>query len=65
VPVVEYSPARVKRSITGNGAATKERVGDMVARALAVEGQVATDAADALAVALCHLQSERTLRVCV
>jgi len=65
VPVIEYSPASVKRSITGNGAATKERVGDMVARALGVRETVATDAADALAVALCHLQNDRVLRVCV
>jgi crossover junction endodeoxyribonuclease RuvC len=65
IPVIEYSPARVKRSITGHGAATKERVGDMVARTLAVHEPVPTDAADALAVALCHLQHDRVLRVCV
>ena len=37
----------------------------MFARALTMKGPVAGDAADALAVALCHLQSERVLRVCV
>lgn len=55
IPVVEYAPRRVKKSITGRGTATKEQVAAMLPRIL--EGAVlptSSDATDALAVALCH-----------
>jgi crossover junction endodeoxyribonuclease RuvC len=61
--VVEYPPATVKRAITGHGAADKHSVGGMVARLLRISFEVPEDAADALAVALCHLESHRPLRV--
>jgi crossover junction endodeoxyribonuclease RuvC len=61
--VVEYPPATVKRAITGHGAADKQSVGSMVARLLRTAPEVSEDAADALAVALCHLESHRPLRV--
>jgi crossover junction endodeoxyribonuclease RuvC len=55
VPVVEYAPAAVKRSLTGNGGASKSQVRFMVRRMLALEAAPALDASDALAVALAHL----------
>jgi len=53
--VTEYSPKKVKQSITGNGNADKEQVWRMLQRILQLEEQPAYfDATDALAVALCH-----------
>jgi crossover junction endodeoxyribonuclease RuvC len=58
--VVEYSPATVKKAVTGNGRASKAQVQGMVYRLLggATAGGSA-DAADALAVALCHAVTAR------
>jgi crossover junction endodeoxyribonuclease RuvC len=54
LPVFEYPPATVKRTVAGNGAAQKTQVSAMV-RALCRLKQVPTlDASDALAVAICH-----------
>ncbi len=57
VPVFEYAPQALKRSVTGNGAASKRQVQGMVRRLLQLETTPAADAADALALALCHAQS--------
>ena len=55
LPVFEYSPAEVKKALTGSGRADKEQVQDMVRRLLALGGpRVAADASDALALAICH-----------
>lgn len=55
IPVVEYAPKRVKKSITGRGAATKEQVAAMLLSILRLEAlPKSTDATDAVAVALCH-----------
>lgn len=55
LPVQAYPPATVKLEVTGSGRAEKEQVAYMVARQLGLPGQgQAGDAADALAVALCH-----------
>jgi crossover junction endodeoxyribonuclease RuvC len=58
--VHEYSPNEVKLAVTGDGAATKAAVASLVARRLAV-GTLGgpADVADALAVAICHLQQAR------
>ncbi|MBI3314076.1 MAG: crossover junction endodeoxyribonuclease RuvC [Candidatus Omnitrophica bacterium] len=61
IDVVEYPPARVKESVTGNGRATKEQMQLMVQRLLHLESLPASDAADALAVALCHVHSSKKL----
>lgn len=53
--VVEYPPARIKQAICGNGAARKEQMQYMVSRLLKLDKEPQQDAADALAVALCHL----------
>jgi len=56
VPVVEYSPAMIKKAVTGRGAALKPQVGFMVARLLQLaESPRPADAADGVAVALTHL----------
>lgn len=53
--VTEYSPKKVKQSITGNGNADKDQVWKMLQRILHLEEKPAFfDATDALAVALCH-----------
>lgn len=58
VAVVEYTPATVKKAVTGNGRATKEQVRRMVRRLLGhALPQASLDATDALAVALCHASS--------
>lgn len=55
VPVFEYSPAEVKNAIAGTGRATKEQVQYMVQRLLRLRTPPApADAADGVAVALCH-----------
>lgn len=54
MPVMEYSARQVKQSVVGNGAAKKEQVQYMVKRLLNLSGKLQADAADALAVALCH-----------
>jgi crossover junction endodeoxyribonuclease RuvC len=64
IPVEEYAPLEVKMAVTGVGNASK----DQVRRALAlILGSVAVpadpDAADAVAVALCHLQQSRLRRL--
>jgi len=58
--VVAYPPALVKRSLTGNGSASKEQVGRMVAQMLQLrEPPKPTDITDALALALCHVVPSR------
>jgi crossover junction endodeoxyribonuclease RuvC len=55
LPVFEFAPATVKVQVTGFGRAEKAQVALMVARLLELPGDgEAGDAADALAVALCH-----------
>jgi crossover junction endodeoxyribonuclease RuvC len=55
IPVTEYSPKRVKQSITGNGNADKEQVWMMLQRLTSLpEKPEYFDATDALAVAVCH-----------
>jgi crossover junction endodeoxyribonuclease RuvC len=56
IPVYEYPPARVKQSVAGNGTSSKEQVQIMVKLHLGLPSTPqSTDATDALAVALCHL----------
>ena len=63
VPVRSYSPREVKASVAGYGHATKEQIQLMVRALLSMQvTPEPTDAADALAVALCHLQAERANR---
>ena len=57
VPIAEYEPRKVKMAITGNGAASKEQVQEMLVRILKIPREnllPELDATDALGVALCH-----------
>ena len=56
--VFEYSPSAVKAIVTGDGRASKKQVQQMVARRFGLrQAPAPADAADALAIALCHMQS--------
>ena len=56
IPVVLHTPSEVKAAVTGNGRADKDQVGAMVARLLGLtDTPRPADAADALALAICHL----------
>src|SRR5687767_15464703 len=58
VTVVEYTPAEIKRSVVGYGRAEKPQVGHMVKLLLRLDAiPKPHDAADALAVAICHLHN--------
>jgi len=60
--VFEYTPTDVKLSVAGYGRADKRQVKQMVRRTLMLDdGELADDAADALAIALCHLFQVKTL----
>lgn len=61
VPVAEYSARKVKQAVVGSGAAGKEQVQHMVKVLLGVDGVIAEDAADALAVAICHAHTRDSL----
>ncbi len=57
IPITEYEPRKIKMAITGNGAASKEQVAEMLRRILNIEQSEMPDffdATDALAAALCH-----------
>jgi crossover junction endodeoxyribonuclease RuvC len=63
IPVHSYSPRQVKAAVAGYGHATKEQIQLMVRAILSMqEVPESSHAADALAVALCHLQIERVNR---
>ncbi len=55
----EYAPRAIKLAVSGFGAAEKSQVARMVVALLGLEQRPSADAADALAVALCHAQSRR------
>jgi len=54
LPVAEYTALQVKQAVVGQGHAGKEQVQEMVKRLLKLAGQPSSDAADALACAICH-----------
>lgn len=55
MPVKEYSPREIKKSIVGNGASSKEQVQFMIGKLLAIrKTKMKFDESDALAVAICH-----------
>ncbi len=60
LPVGEYSARSVKQSVVGTGSADKTQVQMMVVQLLSLSQSPAEDAADALAVAICHAHSMRT-----
>ena len=62
LPVAEYAPLKIKSSVVGYGLAQKEQVQFMVARLLGLD-QIPqpADAADALAIAICHIHCSQTI----
>ena len=60
LPVAEYSPRSVKQAVVGRGGADKVQVQHMVSVLLQLKEKLAEDAADALAVALCHQHTQQT-----
>lgn len=62
LPVAEYAPLKIKSSVVGYGLAKKDQVQFMVARLLGLaELPQPADAADALAIAICHIHCAQTL----
>ena len=61
VQVFEYSPREIKMAVVGSGSADKVQVQHMVRALLSLNGRLNADAADALAVAICHAHG-RSLR---
>jgi len=62
LPVTSLAPALVKRSIVGKGRATKGQVQQVVKAILGLEDLPGEDEADALAIAICHLNTPRAIR---
>lgn len=62
LPISEYSPTEIKKATVGRGNAAKEQVQHMVTAILKLPGLPQADAADALAVALCHSHTGQTLQ---
>ncbi len=61
LPVFEYAPLKIKSTVVGYGLAKKEQVQYMVARLLELErAPEPADAADALAIAICHIHHAQT-----
>jgi crossover junction endodeoxyribonuclease RuvC len=63
LPVSEYSPRSVKLAVVGTGAADKKQIQMMVASLLKLSSEPSEDAADALAVAICHGHSMRSQKL--
>ncbi len=62
LPVAEYAPLAIKSAVVGYGRAEKSQVQQMVTRLLTLEAVPETeDAADALAIAICHIHTSGTL----
>lgn len=61
LPVYEYAARQIKQSVVGRGGADKEQVQHMVMALLSLPGRPQADAADALAIALCHAQYRHSL----
>lgn len=63
LPVFEYAPRKVKLSITGKGAASKEQVANMLCNILKIKGVPTNlDSTDGLAVAMCHYYESCSLK---
>lgn len=60
-PVFEYAPRAIKLAVVGSGAAEKFQVAHMVRTLLSLPARPGVDAADALAVAVCHAHARRLL----
>jgi crossover junction endodeoxyribonuclease RuvC len=59
--ICEYSARQIKQAVSGTGGASKEQVQQMVMQILALSGRPQADAADGLAVAICHAHTAQSL----
>ena len=59
IEIFKYAPAQIKRSVADHGAATKEQMRGIVSATLGLPASLEIDAADALAVGLCHLSRQQ------
>lgn len=60
--VSEYSPREIKKSVTGNGASSKEQVQYMIRTILSLKNEtMPVDSSDAIAIALCHIHSSQNI----
>jgi crossover junction endodeoxyribonuclease RuvC len=65
IPVFEYAPTKAKLAVVGNGRASKQQVQGMIKLLLNLpEPPTPEDAADALALAICHAHSMRFSQIC-
>lgn len=62
LPVYEYSALEVKKAIVGYGRAEKHQVQSMISKILNLKTKLSADSADALALALCHLNTMKILK---
>jgi crossover junction endodeoxyribonuclease RuvC len=60
VPIHEYAPREIKKALVGNGGAEKSQVEYMVKVLLGLRDRLQSDAADALAIAICHSHARTT-----
>ncbi len=63
VPVYEYTPLEVKKAVVGYGRAEKHQIQNMVKAILNLSTLPPVDAADALAIAICHLNSLKAVSI--
>jgi len=61
LPIHEYAARQVKQAVVGKGSAEKSQVQHMVAHMLKLPGLPQADAADALAIAICHANTRQSL----
>ena len=59
VEIFKYAPAQIKRAVADHGAATKEQMRSIVSATFGLPSTLEIDAADALAVGLCHLSQQQ------
>lgn len=63
LPVSEYTALQLKKAVVGHGKARKEQVQEMVMRLLSLSGRPMTDAADALALSICHAHASHAMNL--
>jgi len=63
IPVYEYTPLEVKKAVVGYGRAEKSQIQNMTKAILHLSDLPPADAADALAIAICHINSSRVVSI--
>jgi len=63
IPVYEYTPLEVKKAVVGYGRAEKNQIQNMAKAILRLSDLPPADAADALAIAICHINSSKVVSI--